>query len=315
VEYTLEQALARAKTVAEEIERVGTKTDEQFTEADDTYLQEMADELEKLDDHIRQLRREALVTSVKDRVRGDNPTPAPEPEMDLDPAREPDSTRSLDTTFSNPWNTDEVHRWGRTDVAIGSELKARAKSAIERMPGATAATREHATNIIEQFDDSRGRIAELALAISSPAYTRAFFKIAANPLSVMLDDDEKAAVNRAGQVARAMSLTDNAGGYLVPFQLDPTVIITSDGTLSEIRQIARTVVATGDVWNGISSGAVSFSWDAEAAEVSDDTTTFAQPSIPIYKGAGFVPISIEAAQDEANSLFILALQAGQVLPA
>ena len=61
---------------------------------------------------------------------------------------------------------------------------------------------------------------------------------------------------------RAMSLTDNAGGYLVPFQLDPTVIVTSNGSVNDIRQAARTVVATGDVWNGVSAGAVSWSWDA-----------------------------------------------------
>lgn len=99
---------------------------------------------------------------------------------------------------------------------------------------------------------------------------------------------------------RAMSLTDSAGGYLVPFQLDPTVIITSAGSRNDIRSKARQVVATGDTWNGVSSAAVSWSWDAEAAEVSDDATTFAQPSIPIYKAAGFVPISLEAMQDEAN---------------
>jgi len=97
-----------------------------------------------------------------------------------------------------------------------------------------------------------------------------------------------------------MSLTDAEGGYLVPFQLDPTVIITSDGSRNQIRQVARQVVATGDRWNGVSSGAVSWSWDAEASEVSDDATTFAQPNIAIHKAAGFVPISIEALADEAN---------------
>jgi HK97 family phage major capsid protein len=97
-----------------------------------------------------------------------------------------------------------------------------------------------------------------------------------------------------------MSLTDSAGGYLVPFQLDPTVIITSNGSRNDIRMAARQVIATGDTWNGVSSANVSWSWDAEASEVSDDAPTFAQPSIPIYKAAGFVPISIEAMQDEAN---------------
>jgi HK97 family phage major capsid protein len=97
-----------------------------------------------------------------------------------------------------------------------------------------------------------------------------------------------------------MALTDSAGGYLVPFQLDPTIIITANGSVNQIRQAARQVVATGDVWNGVSAGAVSWSYDAEASEVSDDAPTFAQPSIPIYKAAGFVPISYEAFADAAN---------------
>ena len=60
------------------------------------------------------------------------------------------------------------------------------------------------------------------------------------------------------------------------------------------------VLATGDVWNGVAAGAVSWSYDAEAAEVSDDAPAFTQPSIPIYKAAGFVPISYEAFADAAN---------------
>lgn len=110
----------------------------------------------------------------------------------------------------------------------------------------------------------------------------------------MITPDEQRALERA------MSLTDSAGGYLVPFQLDPTVIITANGSRNQIRQVARQVVATGDVWNGVSSGAVSWSWDAEGAQVSDDSTTFAQPTVPVHKAAGFVPISIEALEDEAN---------------
>lgn len=78
------------------------------------------------------------------------------------------------------------------------------------------------------------------------------------------------------------------------------MIITANGSRNDIRKIARQVVATGDVWNGVSAGAVSWSWDAEAAQVSDDSPTFAQPSIPVYKAAGFVPVSIEALQDMAN---------------
>jgi HK97 family phage major capsid protein len=69
----------------------------------------------------------------------------------------------------------------------------------------------------------------------------------------------------------ATSLTDNTGGYLVPFQLDPSLIITDAGTDSDIRRIARNVVATGDVRNGVSAAQISASWDAESYEASDDT--------------------------------------------
>jgi predicted phage gp36 major capsid-like protein len=98
-----------------------------------------------------------------------------------------------------------------------------------------------------------------------------------------------------------MSLTDTGGGYLVPFQLDPTVIIAANGSVNQIRQVARQVIATGDVWNGVSSSAVAWSYDAEAAEVSDDAPTFAQPTVPIYKAQGFVPISVELFEDAPNA--------------
>lgn len=107
-------------------------------------------------------------------------------------------------------------------------------------------------------------------------------------------------MQRVDSFARAMSLTDNAGGYLVPFQLDPTVILSGDGSYNQIRQVSRQVIATGDVWNGVSSGDVSWSFDAESTEVSDDATTFAQPTVPVYLAEGFVPITRQAFQDAAN---------------
>jgi len=46
--------------------------------------------------------------------------------------------------------------------------------------------------------------------------------------------------------------------------------------------------------------------DAEFEEVSDDAPTFDSPDIPIKKMQGFVPISIEALQDEANVTQVVA---------
>ena len=97
-----------------------------------------------------------------------------------------------------------------------------------------------------------------------------------------------------------MGLTTTAGGFLIPQQLDSTVILTTDGTVNDVRKHFRQVIATGNVWNGVSTTEATWSVDAEAAEVSDDATVFANPQVNIYKMAGFVPISIEALEDEAN---------------
>lgn len=302
-ELDAEQTEARLLNLGDEINRVTEK--EAPTERDEEYLEELAAELDEVEAHKKKLYRQALRARVDVNsrqplrvTRGDNPPKAAD--LDDDPFSDPIEDRG--TVFSNPWDLSEVRTWNKSPAQVGSELRARALSAIEKMHGTNDKRRQAMTNIIEESDTSKGDIAKLALATSHPDYMRAFDK-AAKGREASMSDKERAAVERA------MSLTDSAGGYLIPFQLDPTVIITSDGTLNEMRKVSRQVVATGDVWNGVSSGAVSWSWDAQAAEASDDTTTFAQPSINIVKAVGFVPISLEALQDEAN----VAAEVGRLL--
>ncbi|WP_322769663.1 phage major capsid protein [Frankia sp. Cr1] len=218
-------------------------------------------------------------------------------DMDADPLGEPRSSEDRSRRGTSPWDLSSLRNLGMSQEHFGSELRARALTAIERMPGATQARREAATRMVEEFDPiegpTAGALSRHVLLASDPDYFRAFSKAARGPALSFTEDERRA-------VERAMSLTDAAGGYLVPFQLDPTLILISDGTANPIRAISRTVVATGDVWNGVSSTNAQWSWDAEAAEVSDDTTTFGQPLVPVYKAAGFIPISIEALADEQN---------------
>lgn len=97
----------------------------------------------------------------------------------------------------------------------------------------------------------------------------------------------------------AISATTAAnGGYLVPTHLDPTIILTNDGSSNAIRAISRVVTLTeGNAWNGVSSAGVTASWDAPLTEVSDDSPTFAQPTINVHKAQAFVQASIEAFED------------------
>ena len=103
---------------------------------------------------------------------------------------------------------------------------------------------------------------------------------------------------------RAMTVGSTASsGALVPTHLDPTLILTNDGTNNPIRGISRVVTLPSpgpNQWNGVSTAGVTASWDAEAAEVSDDAPTTAQLAIPTYKGQAFVPASFESFEDVAS---------------
>jgi HK97 family phage major capsid protein len=296
-DLSFKAAVNRMKDLREEMHRAGAKIDKgKSTLEDETYFTELGDEFVEIDTHRKGLERKALLEQVDastgDPLRvipGDNPRPN-EREIESDPFSEPtENVRG----YANPWDLSEVRTWNRSEGQIGSEMRSRALTAIEKMSGTNDSRREAMAQILEVHDNVKGDLAHQALLTSSPAYLRAFTKAAKGQEAAWTDDERDAA-------QRAMSLTDNAGGFLVPFQLDPVVINTSDGSLNEIRMAAREVVATGDVWNGVSAAETSWSWDAEAAEASDDASTFAGPAITIYKGVGFVPISIEALQDEQN---------------
>ncbi|MFF5795797.1 phage major capsid protein [Streptomyces albogriseolus] len=298
MELSHPQAKIRLADITAELERLGEKKD--LTQEDEQLFDELTREFAEVDAHRRKLERDAALERVRSAATSVGRPPVataitPGTSIgsgyDADPILNPDSVE--DRRFRNPWDLSEVRTFGRSKGEVAQELRARALSAVEKMAGANDAVRAAGTAIIERWDDADSRIAKLCLATSSPEYLRAWAKVASGRGHMIAPEEQKA-------LERAMSLTDTAGGYLVPFQLDPTVIITANGSRNQIREAARTVVATGDVWNGVSSGAVAWSWDAEATEVSDDAPSFAQPSIPVYKAQGFVPISIEALEDEAN---------------
>lgn len=96
--------------------------------------------------------------------------------------------------------------------------------------------------------------------------------------------------------------TNTAGGLLVPTHLDPTLILTNDGSSNVIRGLARVVNLVGGAktWNGVTTAGANFSVDGELVEVSDDTPAFAAKSIPTYKMQGFIQASIEATEDIAG---------------
>jgi HK97 family phage major capsid protein len=287
-DLNLQKTVNRMKDLVDEIERLSSKAD--LSPEQDIQLVEAHEEFTGLENHRNGLIREERLAEVRNVManvpgnihKGDG--------FEEDPIGEPGS--AVVDRNEDPWAIDDMRARSLDPGAWTEEIRARALSAVEKMPGSTDKRRETSADLVERYPS----VARYALATTSPPYQRAFTKwlIHGDKAVGAYTDDEQQAVTRA------MSLTDSAGGYMIPFQLDPTVIITTDGSLNEIRQVARQVIATGDVWNGVAAGATTWSFDTEAAEVSDDASTFVQPTVAIHKAQGFVPISIEALADEAN---------------
>lgn len=137
-----------------------------------------------------------------------------------------------------------------------------------------------------------GEIAKRLLLTENDAYRSAFVK-GTTQQNPAFSADEVKALNEF----RAMSLSDANGGFGVPVLIDPTIILSSGAADAPILRIARVVTITTDEWKGVSSTGVTWSYDSEAAEVSDDAPTLAQPTVTTYKAAGFIPYSLEVGMD------------------
>jgi HK97 family phage major capsid protein len=144
-------------------------------------------------------------------------------------------------------------------------------------------------------DRDNAIIAQRMLLTEHPAYRSAFMKgVTGRP---NFSAEESQALSAFDEFRAASEGTMAAGGFGVPVLIDPTIILTSGAADAPILNIARTVNITTNQWKGVTSAGVVWSFDAEGTEVSDDTPTLAQPTVPVYMARGFVPYSIEVGMD------------------
>jgi len=175
-------------------------------------------------------------------------------------------------------------------IAFGDTagVRSQALRAIEADATMEDRHREEAERVVRTMDPA---IAARVALTSSPEYGRAFMKAVAGREHLFTDDERLA-------VQRAVSLGGTAG-YAVPAPIDTTIIDTGSHSVNPFRQLATVKKITGTDWTGVSSAGVTASWDGEGVEVSDDAPTLVQPKIPTFKGAAFVPFSLES-EDWAN---------------
>ena len=211
----------------------------------------------------------------------------------------------------NPENTDRAAQFNTPNrtpaVPLASDRESpdlqrrHAHAMLEHQAREGVLTTHAADTLSHVIDhDPIGLDALYLRAVANDAYTTAFGKLLVHGDAAMqrMNDTERHAtevVFRAQEMRAAvggpMTVGGNAG-LAIPFQLDPTLTLVSDGAVNPIRQLARVVpITAANEWKGINTAGVEANFAAELEEVADGTPELTQPAIPAKKAHVFVPFS------------------------
>jgi HK97 family phage major capsid protein/HK97 family phage prohead protease len=194
------------------------------------------------------------------------------------------------------YDIEELRQSTTSEDQFRRKLQDNARSAIERAQYGLDVDKEaaqaRAEKLLRSVDDKDGTLARRILRTGSATYERAFGKLMTGVRPEFLSSEEQRALSLVGNPPGGQD-----GGYAVPFQLDPTVILTSDGVINPLRGLARQVSIVGKEWQGITSEGVVVTRVPETTEATDDSPELDQPTVKAERVQGFVPFSVEIDQD------------------
>ena len=201
----------------------------------------------------------------------------------------------VNTRTANPWANIGEGIVSRN--ASAADLVSRAESALE----ATAEVVPEGGDRIVDAMRAHPESAPIILARSNPAYRSAFDKVLRNPerawhTFTSAESEAFAAV----EAARAsMSTSTGTAGYLIPLDLDPSVIIANAGAANPFRQISTVVQSPANSHRVITSAGSDAQWLAENTAHSDASPTFGALDIALHKQSQWITGSYEIVQDGA----------------
>jgi len=166
------------------------------------------------------------------------------------------------------------------------ELRGRALDAVEFYSSRGDLSHEFAENATHLAQDQfwgPSNVARHILETGSPDYYDAFREYLSDPGKY--------------SARAALTLTSANGGYLLPFVLDPTIILTNAGSANPWRRISNIKQTTSSTWNGVNSAGVNAAWLAEATIVTDGSPTVANVVVTPSKAAAWVYGSYEVLED------------------
>ena len=170
-----------------------------------------------------------------------------------------------------------------------ADLKARTITALEDT--GKAFRDEYVAEAIRKVEQVDGA-ALWALVHASPAYRSAFAEWGRSQGNPVYTDEQANAVRAALAIG-----TGSTGLFAIPTLLDPSLILTGVNVNNPIRRLSRVVTGTAPVWNGVSVGAATSYWTAEATAMTDGSPTLAGPSVTAHKATVYLPGSFEVWED------------------
>lgn len=182
----------------------------------------------------------------------------------------------------------------RVDLRTASRGQVRdaALAALERSEDVydlDDSAKRQAERLIRRGD---GQVAARVAVTETPEYRSAWMKVVTGRPDLTSEE------GRALAEAREMNITTPGdGGYGVPVFIDPTIILTDQGSSNPFRQIADWRTITTADWKGVSAAGVSWAFETESAAANDISPTLAQPTIHAHKAQGFIPFTIEVGMD------------------
>jgi HK97 family phage major capsid protein len=253
-------------------------------ETAETRLDDLLAEADMLATELKPLaERESRIAAVTRAAQNEANLDEPAEDGGFGGAPELGRRRSTRSPFEN---LDEVRR----GYANPADIRARAVGAIQEYANRSdhwalsPDAAEQATRLVEKAGPKFGTVvARQMLITGTPEYREAFTQYMEDP---------------GGYASRAaMSLTAANGGYLVPFTLDPTIILTNNGSANPYRQYATIKTTATNDWNGVTSAGVSAEWTAEGTEAADASPTVGQLKITPQKADAYLFGSYEVLGD------------------
>jgi len=142
-------------------------------------------------------------------------------------------------------------------------------------------------------------LARRILVTENEDYRNAWMKLVTDPHPLLTPEESRAA--QAWNEFRAMAdFTTTAGGFGIPVFIDPSIIMTAQGSGNPFLQISRQVSVNTTQWKGVSSAGVTWAFQTEGAVTTDNSPVLAQPTVAVHMARGFIPFSIEVQSDYPN---------------